>query len=98
MLNLLFQMRSYLESMPDLVGISDIAKLIGVSCQYLQIGTRCSIIFHNSRIAEIFQFGTYTVSRNGTKNPFIKRVNKSIKDIAYANMHINIAKEWLKLY
>ena len=86
-----------IESMPDLVGISDIAKLIGVSRQYLH---KLELTRHN--FPQPLHSGNISIWHlysflQWYEESLHKRVNKSIKDIAYANMHINIAKEWLKL-
>lgn len=85
------------ESTPDLVGLTDIAKLLGVTRQYLRKLETTKINFpqpvHSGKIA-IWHLSNflqwYEVSQQ-------KQVNIAIKEVASANMQINIAKEWAQL-
>jgi hypothetical protein len=86
-----------IESTPDLVGLTDIAKLIGVTRQYMRKLETTKINFpqpvHSGKVAiwHLFNFlQWYEVSQK-------KQVNIAIKEIASANMQINIAKEWAQL-
>ncbi|MFU8784530.1 DNA-binding protein [Aliidiomarina sp.] len=86
-----------IESTPDLVGLTDIAKLMGVTRQYLRKLETTKINFpqpvHSGKVA-IWHLSNflqwYEVSQR-------KQVNITIKEIASANMQINIAKEWAQL-
>lgn len=86
-----------IESTPDLVGLTDIANLMGVTRQYLRKLETTKINFpqpvHTGKVA-IWHLSNflqwYEVSQQ-------KQVNMAIKEIASANMQINIAKEWAQL-
>lgn len=86
-----------IESTPDLVGLTDIAKLMGVTRQYLRKLETTKVNFpqpvHSGKFA-IWHLSSflqwYEVSQH-------KQVNIAIKEIASANMKVNIAKEWAQL-
>lgn len=85
------------ESTPDLVGLTDIAELIGVSRQYLRKLEITKANFpqpvHCGKVSlwhlsSFLQW--YEVAQQS-------HVDKKVKDIASVNMQINIAKEWTRL-
>lgn len=86
-----------IESTPDLVGLSDIAKLVGVTRQYLRKLEVTKSNFpqpvHTGTVA-IWHLSTFLDWYEGASN---KQIDASIKQIAAANMTINIAKEWSQL-
>lgn len=86
-----------IESTPDLVGLSEIAKLMGVSRQYLQKLETTKYNFpqpvHSGKFA-IWHLSSFL---NWYEVAQQKQVNKAIKEIASANMQINIAREWGQL-
>ncbi|MBA3988139.1 MAG: DNA-binding protein [Idiomarina sp.] len=86
-----------IESTPDLVGLTDIAKLIGVSRQYLRKLETTKVNFpepvHSGSTA-IWHLSSFLAWYETSLN---KQVNLAIKEIASANMQINIAKEWAQL-
>jgi hypothetical protein len=86
-----------IESTPDLVGLSDIAKLMGVSRQYLQKLESTKHNFpepiHRGKFA-IWHLSSFLNWYEVTQR---QRVDKATKEIASANMQINIAREWAQL-
>ncbi|MEP0073161.1 MAG: DNA-binding protein [Marinomonas sp.] len=86
-----------IESTPDLVGLTDIANLMGVSRQYLRKLETTKMNFpqpvHSGKTAIWHLFSFLQWYEESLKKP----VNLSIKEIASANMQINIAKEWAQL-
>lgn len=85
------------ESGPDLVGLTDIAQLIGVSRQYLRKLETTKANFpqpaHSGK-ASFWHLSHFLKWYEETQN---KPVDGSIKEIASANMQINIGKEWAQL-
>lgn len=85
------------ESTPDLVGLTDIAKLVGVSRQYLRKLETTKANFpqpvHSGTVA-IWHLSSFLQWYEASQR---KPVNVAIKEIASANMQINIAKEWAQL-
>lgn len=86
-----------IESKPDLVGLTDIAELIGVTRQYLRKLETTKVNFpqpvHSGKFA-IWHLSSFLQWYEESQN---KQVNITIKEIASANMQINIAKEWAQL-
>lgn len=86
-----------IESTPDLVGLSDIAKLMGVTRQYLRKLETTKHNFpqpvHSGKVA-IWHLSNFLNWYEACQQ---KRVNLAIKEIASVNMQINIAKEWAQL-
>lgn len=83
-----------IESSPDLVGLTDIAKIIGVTRQYLRKlettkGNFPQPVYSGSlalwHLLGFLQW--YESSQN-------KEIDTAIKEIASINMQINIAREW----
>ncbi|XOV79603.1 MAG: DNA-binding protein [Aestuariibacter sp.] len=85
------------ESTPDLVGLTDIAKLMGVTRQYLRKLETTKLNFpqpvHSGNVA-IWHLSKFLQWYEASQK---KQVNIAIKEIASANMQINIAKEWAQL-
>lgn len=85
------------ESSPDLVGLTDIAQLIGVSRQYLRKLETTKANFpqpaHSGK-ASIWHLSHFLKWYEEAQN---KPVDGSIQEIASANMLINIGKEWVRL-
>ena len=86
-----------IESTPDLVGLTDIANLMGVSRQYLRKLEITKANFpqpvHSGKVA-IWHLANFLQWYEVVQQ---KQVDTAIKDIAAANMQINIAKEWAQL-
>lgn len=86
-----------IESTPDLVGLSDIAKLVGVTRQYLR-----KLEITKSNFPQPVHTGTTAIWHLSTfldwyEEASKKQIDANIKQIAAANMTINIAKEWSQL-
>ena len=85
------------ESVPDLVGLTDIAKLMGVTRQYLRKLETTKINFpqpvHSGKVS-IWHLSNFLEWYEVAQQ---KQVNIAIKEVASANMQINIAKEWAQL-
>lgn len=86
-----------IESTPDLVGLTDIANLIGVTRQYLRKLETTKVNFpqpvHTGKVSIWHLFDFLQWYEESLQKP----VNLSIKEISSANMQINIAKEWAQL-
>ena len=86
-----------LEATPDLVGLTDIAKLIGVTRQYLRKLETTKKNFpqpvHSGTVA-IWHLSSFIEWYEASHR---KPVNMPMKEVAAANMHINLAKQWAQL-
>ncbi|MCH8492724.1 MAG: DNA-binding protein [Idiomarina sp.] len=86
-----------IESAPDLVGLTDIADLLGFTRQYLRKLETTKGNFpqpmHAGKTA-IWHLASFLEWYEAEQQ---KSVDLVIKEIAVANMQINIAKEWAQL-
>jgi len=85
------------ESTPDLVGLTDIAKLMGVTRQYLRKLETTKHNFpqplHSGKVS-IWHLSSFLNWYETTQQ---KQVDLAVKEVASVNMQINIAKEWAQL-
>ena len=87
-----------IEAAPDLVGLSDIAEILGYSRQYirkLMLNNRASFPapIHEGKAALWHLFSILTWLQQ--ENRYV--INESLLHVSKANMHLNIAKETARL-